>query len=86
MPRSDSSKKTKVFVYTSPKTPIAMHPTLVQSVKEGFGLGIGVSIARNMVDRVFGLPSVKTTLINSREYTQCIQEGGNEEVCTAKYH
>ena len=35
-------------------------PTLGQSMKEGFGLGVGMSIARNVVDRAFGtvLPGV----------------------------
>ena len=28
-------------------------PTLGQTIKEGFGFGIGTSIARNMVDRIF---------------------------------
>jgi len=29
-------------------------PSLGQSMKEGFGLGIGMSVARNIVDRVMG--------------------------------
>lgn len=29
-------------------------PGFVQSMKEGFGLGFGASIARNIVDRAFG--------------------------------
>jgi hypothetical protein len=88
MPRSNSSKKTVPLVYTSPKTPIGIppikiqQPTLLHTIKEGFGFGIGASIARNIVDRTFGSFSApKTPLIKSTEYTQCIQEGGDEEVC-----
>ena len=76
------------LVYTSPKTPVAIppikfqQPSLLHTVKEGFGFGIGSSIARNMVDRVFGsFSSSKSSLTKLTEYTQCIQEGGNEEVC-----
>ena len=29
-------------------------PGFLQSMKEGFGLGVGASIARNIVDRAFG--------------------------------
>ena len=36
-------------IYTP--TPV---PTLGQAIKEGFGLGIGMSVARNVVDRAFG--------------------------------
>ena len=87
MPRSNSSKKTVPLVYTSPKTPIAIppikfqQPTLLQSVKEGFGFGVGSSIARNMIDRAFGSFSEQKPIIKSTEYTQCIQEGGTQEVC-----
>ena len=34
-------------------------PTLGQSIKDGFGLGIGSSIARNMVDSFFHKPSAE---------------------------
>ena len=87
MPRSDSSVRNKPVVYTSPRSPVALplkiqQSTLGQSVKEGFGFGIGSSIARNMVDRVFGsFSSPKSSLTKLTEYTQCIQEGGTEEVC-----
>lgn len=89
MPRSNSSKKTMPIV--SPKTPIAIppvgtqQPTLLQSVKEGFGFGIGASIARNIVDRAFGPVDKSLTekkpLIKSKEYMQCMDEGGNEDSC-----
>lgn len=46
-------------------------PTLGQSMKEGFGLGVGASIARNVVDRAFGAftsttPTTSTTSTSSQ--------------------
>ena len=75
-----------------PATYHAPQPTLMQSMKEGFGLGVGVSIARNLVDRAFGTvvasaPVVATTapkqtvLYDTKLYEQCIQNGATEEFC-----
>ena len=43
--------------YHPPSSPITFQqqaPTLGQSMKEGFGLGVGLSVARNVVDGLFG--------------------------------
>ena len=47
---------------------IAAAPTLGQSMKEGFGLGVGMSIARNVVDRAFGaaLPGAAVPAVASQ--------------------
>jgi hypothetical protein len=37
--------------------PVVARPTLGQSIKDGFGLGIGSSIARNLVDGWFHKPA-----------------------------
>jgi hypothetical protein len=90
MPRSDSKRTPVVF----PKSPVAIpitvqRPSLLESAKEGFGLGIGVSIARNIVDRAFSSIDKSLTekkpLIKSKEYMQCMDDGGNEEMCTSMY-
>ena len=46
-----------VQAYHPPTSPITVQhaaPTLGQSMKEGFGLGVGMSVARNVVDGLFG--------------------------------
>ena len=52
--------------YTGPlmprPTPLqSSSPTFMQTVKEGFSFGVGASIARNLVDRVFGSSSPSVT-------------------------
>ncbi len=76
-----------------PQTVMVEHKTGVwQSVKQGFGWGIGTNIARNL----FGGPSVSPIVPSSAssavpvpvqestktpEYTQCLKEGGDHEAC-----
>ena len=82
--------------YTGPimprQEPITVKPpSFGQSVKEGFSLGFGASIARNVVDRWFGTtPPVvstpvttpsKTPLENQLAYQQCLKDGGDHEKC-----
>ena len=76
-----------------PATFHAPQPTLMQSMKEGFGLGVGVSIARNIVDRAFGavastasaIPVAqqqqKSVEMDTKLYDQCIENGATEEFC-----
>ena len=56
-------------------------PTLGQSIKEGFGWGIGTSIAR----RLFGpseTPSETVRVVHTNEaYTKCLEEKGSKEEC-----
>lgn len=52
-------------------------PTIGQSIKEGFGWGIGTSIAR----RLFG-PSETVRVVHTNEaYTKCLEEKGSKEEC-----
>lgn len=77
-----------------PTTYHAPQPMLMQSMKEGFGLGVGVSIARNIVDRAFGaVASTASAAVvstpkqsspasyDTKLYEQCIQNGATEEFC-----
>ena len=93
---SKSSPATSVAPYHPPPVPAVFHPTaptFFQSAKEGFGLGVGASIARNIVDRAFGsvtsVASVAPVVssqppkheMNTKLYEQCIQNGATEEFC-----
>ena len=70
-----------------PGPTIPTQPTLGQSIKEGFGWGIGTSIAR----RLFGpcnpgseaaRPSETVRVVHTNEaYTKCLEEKGNKEEC-----
>lgn len=93
--RNTSTKSVAPFRPSSvPAVFHAPQPTLMQSMKEGFGLGVGVSIARNLVDRAFGAATTaasgvaisspkQTTSANydPKLYEQCIQNGATEEFC-----
>lgn len=65
---------------------------MLQSMKQGFGLGIGASLARNFVDRAFGtvastapvdsIPNHPISIpYDTKLYEQCIQNGATEEFC-----
>ena len=67
-------------------------PSFGQSVKEGFSFGFGASIARNVVDSLFGTPKPvvttpvvsspsKTPLEDQLAYQQCLKDGGDHEKC-----
>jgi hypothetical protein len=87
MPRSVAAK------YTAPRpAPAPIHhvipaPTIGQSIKDGFGLGVGVSLANRLVTGIFGPPTVQTqqTVIQKNvptAFEQCIAENsGDVSVC-----
>ena len=76
-------------------TAAAAAPTFGQMIKEGFSFGLGSSIARNMVDRLFSKPPVAqqqqqppaaaattTTDPKTIAYEKCLQqENGTHETC-----
>ena len=91
---------TSVAPYHPPSVPAVFQPTaptFFQSAKEGFGLGVGASIARNIVDRAFGAATSVASVapagaavvssqplkheFNTKLYEQCIQNGATEEFC-----
>jgi hypothetical protein len=58
---------------TSPFTPTPLHveqPTLGQTIKQGFGFGVGTSLARNLVDRAFASPAQPQTQTQTQTQTQ----------------
>jgi len=61
-------------------------PSLGNSMKEGFGLGIGMSVARNIVDRVMGpaqqAPAQQAPAQQAlTEFKKCMQKNDDYEVC-----
>jgi hypothetical protein len=55
-------------------------PTLLSSVAEGFAFGIGSSIARNSVDRIFGMGSNNRS--TKSEYEKCLKDNwGDASFC-----
>jgi len=77
--------------YTGPlmprPTPIqSSNPSFMQTVKEGFSFGVGTSIARNLVDRMFGssksgesVTSIPTST-SAPVYTKPIPTGSIEPI------
>jgi hypothetical protein len=81
----------------SPQTVVVEQQSSVwQSMKQGFGWGIGTSIARNMfgggptvspivppsASSVVSVPTNTTQeLVSQPAYNQCRKEGGNHESC-----
>jgi hypothetical protein len=55
--------------------PILTPPSLGQSLKDGFGLGVGSAIAQRMVTSVFGPPTVNTVVTNP------VQQANREDPC-----
>jgi hypothetical protein len=55
--------------------PIITPPSLGQSLKDGFGLGVGSAIAQRMVTSVFGPPTVNTVVTNP------VQQATREDPC-----
>ena len=97
---STQTSSKSVTPYHPPPVPAPYHPTaptFLQSAKEGFGLGVGVSIARNIVDRAFGAAATAVTTatpttppinsqppkveFNTKLYEQCIENGATEDFC-----
>ena len=68
--------------------PVVPLPSLGQSIKDGFGLGVGVSVARNIVDGVFNMFSVpKSSNPKISEYEKCLEYSSNDiEKCKSLLH
>jgi hypothetical protein len=89
MPRNAVASKQKSYI---PATPAPVRhvtpaPTIGQSIKDGFGVGIGVSLANRLVSGIFGPPTIQTqqTVIQKNmptAFEQCIAENrGDVAVC-----
>jgi hypothetical protein len=101
-PSAPSAPSPSVAPAQAPQTVVVEQQSSVwQSVKQGFGWGIGTSIARNM----FGggptvspivppaassvapvLPNTTQELVGQPAYNQCRKEGGDHEACEHYLH
>jgi hypothetical protein len=82
MPRQNSTKisplKSKSTIISNPTSSIApKNNTLFSSIKEGFGFGIGSTIARNMVNSVMNPTPIN--LPNCIEYKKCLESNNKYE-------
>jgi len=82
MPRNNSPA-----VIQKPREVSVMNarPSLGQSMKEGFGLGVGVSVAQHAVNGVMNFltpPKTSNPVDNTKEYEKCMKYSSNDtEFC-----
>lgn len=63
-------------------------PSLLQTMKEGFGFGLGSSVARNMIDSIFRKDtnnSNSSIHTNNEMYTQCMKDFNDDKAVCDKY-
>ena len=91
MPRSSQNRLSN----SSPKLPVQHNnqlqqhhqPSLVSNIIQGFGLGVGQSIANNIfrsdpvVKHIYETPPNN----NSKEYIQCMKESNNDKEACKEY-
>lgn len=81
MPRSTTQTVPRV---QQPQVPAVRQPTMLDSVKSGFGFGVGSAVARSMIDSVFRTGS-KEAIANPKEakaeFVKCMETKTYEE-CT----
>jgi hypothetical protein len=75
MPRTHKNTSPVVIQKPSPVSVINTRPSLGQTMKEGFGLGVGVSVAQHAVNSAmnfFSVPKSSNTVENAKvaEYAQ----------------
>ena len=74
---SSSSKR------PAPAPAAAPAPSLGQTIKEGFGLGVGLSVGRNIVDGMFNMFSTSKSSNPKEqnkltEYEKCLEYSSND--------
>jgi hypothetical protein len=91
MPRtSNKTKVNTINVMRNPATApapapapaLAQSPTLFDSMKQGFGFGIGSSIARNLFEHKPTAPATSGLSDPTKEFKQCMERTfNNYEAC-----
>ena len=85
MPRNNKNTSPAIIPKPSAVSVINTRPSLGQTMKEGFGLGVGVSVAQHTVNGVMNLfsgskPVENTKVDNTKvqEYEKCMKYNSND--------
>ena len=105
MPRKSSPSMTEKKITTMPlaidhtknlPAIIPQKPSFLQTMKEGFGLGIGSSLGRKAVDSIFGSTPIPAPIptpvaapiaapISEKEFDKCMQRYDDRILCKELY-
>ena len=97
MPRKSSPSMTEKKITTMPQiidnkknlpAIIPQSPSFLQTMKEGFGLGIGSALGRRAVDSIFGSVPVAAPVaapISEKEFDKCMQRYDDRDLCKELY-
>ena len=87
MPRNNKNTSPAIIPKPSAVSVINTRPTLGQTMKEGFGLGVGVSVAQHAVNSAMNFlsppkPSNPVEGSKVQEYEKCMKYSYNDtELC-----
>jgi hypothetical protein len=77
MPRQNQTKPKSLTNTNTLMTPHTPKNSIFNSIKEGFGFGIGSTIARNMVNSIMSPTPVNSS--NCIEYKKCLESNDKYE-------
>jgi len=83
MPRSHKNTSPAIIKKPAAVSVINERPSLGQTMKEGFGLGLGMSVAQNAVNgamNLFSAPKTSNPVENTKvqEYEKCMKYSSND--------
>ena len=83
MPKSHKNSSLSIIPKPSSVPVINERPSLGQTMKEGFGFGVGVSLAQNAVNNainLFSAPKTSNPVENTKqtEYEKCMKYSSND--------
>ena len=86
-PVTKSSNVPAVYKPSLPPAVIQQKPSLLSSMKEGFAMGTGMALARNMVDRILS-PSSSSHIQEPMMHTHdlCKKQEMDYRMCMRMYH
>jgi len=60
---------------------IPQRPSFLQTMKEGFALGVGSSIGHRIVGAVLGPSNIPVVVKKNEEYEKCIKDNNDKSGC-----